>query len=206
MYNPGVQEPLPGVFRWSWFSEPHGYDFNGTLFLHERGNVCVDPPPADEPVLRELEERGVAVVVVTNRDHVRETEAVRARTGASVAMHPLEAREARESVGLDETLDVGARIGPFQVLGARGKTSGEIALFEPERHVLVVGDCVIGKPPGALSLLPEEKLADAPELRRSVRAFLELEIEAILVGDGVPILKEGHTALERLVETFPSEG
>lgn len=199
-----MQEPLPGIYTWSWYSEPHGYDFNGTLVLHERGNVCVDPPPADERVLRELEERGVAVVVVTNRHHVRATEDVRARTGAAVAMNPLEAREARESVGLDETLDVGARIGPFQVVGVRGKTPGEIALYEPERHILVVGDCVIGSPPGKLSLLPEAKLADPDELRRSVRALLELEVESVLVGDGVSLPSSGHEALERLVATFPA--
>lgn len=38
-----MQEFLPGVLTWPWFSEPHGYDFNGTLVLHEEGNLCIDP-------------------------------------------------------------------------------------------------------------------------------------------------------------------
>jgi len=38
-----VREFLPGVLTWSRFSEPHGYDFNGTLVLHEGGNLCIDP-------------------------------------------------------------------------------------------------------------------------------------------------------------------
>jgi len=38
-----VHEFLPGVLSWSWFSEPHGSDFNGTLLLNAEGNLCVDP-------------------------------------------------------------------------------------------------------------------------------------------------------------------
>jgi len=37
-----VREFLPGVLTWSRFSEPHGYDFNGTLVLHEGGNLFID--------------------------------------------------------------------------------------------------------------------------------------------------------------------
>ena len=33
------KEFLPGVFTGSGFSEPHGYDSNGTFVLHEEGNL-----------------------------------------------------------------------------------------------------------------------------------------------------------------------
>ncbi len=38
-----MRELLPGILTWVWFSGPHGYDFHGTLVLHEEGNLCIDP-------------------------------------------------------------------------------------------------------------------------------------------------------------------
>ena len=31
------------ILIWAWFSEPHGYDFHGTLVRHEEGHLCIDP-------------------------------------------------------------------------------------------------------------------------------------------------------------------
>ena len=31
------------IFTWSWFSEPHGYNFNGHLVCNPDGNICIDP-------------------------------------------------------------------------------------------------------------------------------------------------------------------
>ena len=53
-----MQEFLPGVLTWPWFSEPHGYDFNGTLVLHEDGNLCIDPVDPAEAVLERLAKEG----------------------------------------------------------------------------------------------------------------------------------------------------
>ncbi len=46
-----MRELLPGVLSWSWFSEPHGYEFNGMLFLNAEGNLCVDPVDPTEAAL-----------------------------------------------------------------------------------------------------------------------------------------------------------
>jgi hypothetical protein len=43
---------------------------------------------------------------------------------------------------------------------------------------LIVGDAVIGNPPGQCGLLREKVMADPARLRRSVRALLELEFDA----------------------------
>ena len=37
-----MRELLPGILTWVWFSGPHGYDFHGTLVLHEEGNLRID--------------------------------------------------------------------------------------------------------------------------------------------------------------------
>jgi glyoxylase-like metal-dependent hydrolase (beta-lactamase superfamily II) len=198
-----VRSFLPGVLTWSWPSPRHGYDFNGTLVLHGDGNLCIDPVEPDEAVLDRLAKEGVARILLTNRNHVRAANRVRERTGASVAIHPADADYARgQGAHLDADLVPGGRVGPFTVVGVPGKSPGEVALHDPERRLLVVGDAVIGNPPGRLSLLSERVLDDPAGLRASLRRLLELDFDALLPGDGVPIHLGGKQRLAELVETF----
>jgi len=198
-----VRELLPGVSTWPWFSERHGYDFNGTLVLHDAGNLCIDPVEPDAATLDRLTEIGVARVLVTNRNHVRAANAVRERTGASVAIHPADAAYARsQGAQLDAELAVGERIGPFRVVGVPGKSPGEVVLHDPARGLLVVGDAVVGNPPSRLSLLSERVIDDPAALRASLRRLLELDFDAIVVGDGVAILTGARERLRELVAGF----
>jgi glyoxylase-like metal-dependent hydrolase (beta-lactamase superfamily II) len=201
-----MREFAPGVFTWAWRSEAHGYDFNGTLVLHEEGNLCIDPVEPDEGVLDALGRRGVARILITNRNHVRAANQVRERTGAPVAIHPADAPYARkQGAQIDEELEVGERAGPFTVVGVPGKSPGEIALHDPARKLLIVGDAVIGNPPARLSLLRERVMDDPARLRASVRRLLELDFDILLVGDGASIRAGGRERLRELVETFPDE-
>ncbi len=201
-----MREFLPGVFSWSWFSEPHGYDFNGTLFLSAEGNLCVDPvDPTDEDLDR-LAKEGIAQILITNRNHTRAANRVRERTGARVAIHPADGAYARDQgTAIDAELAVGERVGPFTVVGVPGKSPGEIALHDPARRMLVVGDAVIGNPPGRLSLLHERVMDDPARLRASVRSLLELDVDALMLGDGVPIREGGRERLRELVASFPTD-
>lgn len=201
-----MREFLPGVLNWSWFSEPHGYDFNGTLFLHAEGNLCVDPVDPSEEVLDQLAKEGVARILVTNRNHTRATNRVRERTGARVAIHPADAAYGRDQgTAIDGELEVGERAGPFIVVGVPGKSPGEIALHDPVRRLLVVGDAVIGNPPGQLSLLRERVMDDPERLRASVRCLLDLDFDALMLGDGVPLREGAHERLRELVASFPAD-
>jgi glyoxylase-like metal-dependent hydrolase (beta-lactamase superfamily II) len=201
-----VHEFLPGVLSWSWFSEPHGYDFNGTLLLNAEGNLCVDPVDPTEEVLDRLAKEGVAQILITNRNHIRAANQVRDHTGAPVAIHPADATYARDQgTAIDGELEVEERAGPFTVVGVPGKSPGEIALYDPARRLLVVGDAVIGNPPGQLSLLCERVMDDPTLLRASVRQLLELDFDAVLVGDGVPIRTGGRDRLRELVAGFPTD-
>ena len=194
---------VPDVFTWSWFSEPHGYDFNGYLVLHPDGNLCIDPVvPGDD--LAEIERLGVAKILITNRNHSRAANAIRARTGASIFIHPEDAPHAMgQGTTLDGELLIGEKIGPLVIEPAPGKSPGEVVLHWPERRLLFVGDAVIGKPPGACGLLREQVIDDLPRLRQSLRNLLELDFDALLFGDGVPILHDAKARLAELVETFP---
>ena len=199
-----MREFLPGVFIWSWFSEPHGYDFHGTFLLCAEGNLCVDPVEPSEEVLDRLAQEGVAQILITNRNHTRAANRVRERTGARVAIHSADAAYAREQgTAIDAELKFGERAGPFTIVGVPGKSPGEIAFHDPARRLLIVGDVVIGNPPEQLSLLRERVMDDPTRLRASVRSLLELDFDALMVGDGVPIREGGRDRLQELVASLP---
>ena len=73
------------ILTWSWFSQPHGYDFNGFLISDRAGNLAIDPVEPTEQILHELVQRGVSRILLTNRNHVRAVNRVRASTGARTA-------------------------------------------------------------------------------------------------------------------------
>src|SRR5437879_3648783 len=132
----------------------------------------IDPVDAPEDVLALLGREGVARILITNRNHVRKALLVRERSGARVAIHPDDAAYARQQgASIDAELHPGERVGPLTVVGVPGKSPGEVAFHWPERRLLVVGDAVIGNPPGQLSLLRERVMDDPPRLRKSVRAL-----------------------------------
>jgi hypothetical protein len=90
-----VRELLTDIFTWPWFSEPHGYNFNGHFISTADGNLCVDPvQPSDEDSGRN-DAAGVAHILITNRNHSRAANKIRARTGARTAIHPADAAHAR---------------------------------------------------------------------------------------------------------------
>ena len=195
-----MREILPGILTWPWFSARHGYDFNGWLVRQPEGNVCIDPPEMPDDVLEELAREGVARIVLTNRNHFRASMRVRERTRAPIAMHPADAGFARgKATVVEGELLPGQSVGPFVAVDAHGKSPGEIALHWPARRILLVGDACVGNPPGECALLPDSVIDDKAALIESLRRLSRLPFDALLVGDGAPILKDGRAALERLL-------
>ena len=198
-----MREILPDIFTWSWFSEPHGYEFNGYLVRHADGNLCIDPvqPGTD---IAEIERLGVAKILLTNRNHSRASNAIRERTDAPIMIHPDDAPHAiGQGTLVDGELLIGEKVGPLVVEPAPGKSAGEVVLHWPERRLLIVGDAVIGNPPGRCALLREKVIDDLPRLRRSVINLLDLDFDALLFGDGTPILRDAKARLAELIETVP---
>ena len=198
-----MREILSGILTWPWFSARHGYDFNGSLVRHPQGNLCIDPPEMSNEVLEELSTEGVARVLLTNRNHFRASMRVKERTGARIAIHPADAAFARgKGTTVDDELRPGDRAGPLAVVDAQGKSPGEVALHWPERRILFVGDACVGKPPGECALLPDAVIDDKRALIESLRRLAMLEFDALLVGDGAPVLEAGRSALKRLVASL----
>ena len=145
----------------------------------------------------------MAWIVLTNRNHSRAANQVRASTGARTIIHADDADHARsQETDLDDALVVGGTVGPLEVVDASGKSPGEVALFWRDRGILIVGDAVIGNPPGQCGLLPERVMDDPARLRRNLRKLLDLDFDILLVGDGASILRNAKARLKDLVETF----
>jgi len=191
------------IRTWTWFSTPHGYNFNGLLIAHPQGNICIDPVEASAADLEEIVRARPTRVLLTNRNHVRAANLVRERTGARVAIHPADAAYARgQGAVIDDELRVGERVGPLTVVAVPGKSPGEVAFHWPERKILIVGDAVIGNPPGRCGLLREQVMDDPAGLRESVCNLLAIDFDTLLVGDGVSILSGAKDRLRELVATF----
>jgi glyoxylase-like metal-dependent hydrolase (beta-lactamase superfamily II) len=201
-----MHEIVTDVLTWTWFSEPHGYNFNGYLVRHGQGNLCIDPVPPSDECLADIARIGSAKILLTNRNHSRAANAVRARTGARTLIHPDDAGHARsQGAEIDGQLNVGQKVGPLTIVAVPGKSPGEVALHWPERKLLIVGDAVIGNPPGRCGLLREKVMDDPARLRQSVRKLLDLDFDTLLFGDGASILHHAKTQLKGLVDTFPGE-
>jgi glyoxylase-like metal-dependent hydrolase (beta-lactamase superfamily II) len=198
-----MQEIVPDVLVWSRFSERHGYDFNSHLVRHPDGNLCIDPVEPGDGILDELASIGATRVLLTNRNHSRAANLLRTRLGTRTAIHPNDADHARsQGAEIDDALEVGSRMGPLQVVGVPGKSPGEVAFLWSERKLLIVGDAVIGNPPGRCGLLPEKVIDDFAQLQESLRGLLALDFDTLLLGDGVSILSQAKARLAELVATF----
>ena len=201
-----MNEIVPDIFTWAWFSEPHGYNFNGYLVRHAEGNLCIDPVPPDEGDVAAIVRMGVSMILLTNRNHSRAANLMRTRTAARTLIHRDDAAHAKsQGAQIDGELAVGQRIGPLTIVAVPGKSPGEVALHWPERQLLIVGDAVIGNPPGRCALLREKVMDDPARLKASVRNLLELDFDTLLVGDGASILGDAKARLQELVATFPGK-
>ena len=118
---------------------------------------------------------------------------------------PADAAYARsQGAAIDGDLAPGERVGPLVVLGVPGKSPGEVAFHWPERRILIVGDAIIGNPPGACGFLREKVMDDPPRLRASVRELLALDFDVLLVGDGTSILSGAKERVAALCASVPS--
>ncbi|WP_282606254.1 hypothetical protein [Pelagibius sp. Alg239-R121] len=198
-----MREVLEGIRSWSRLSEPHGYDFNGYFLTLPSGNLVIDPVDPEEADLERMVSEGVAKILLTNRNHSRAANRIREATKAQTLIHADDVRHARsQGCEVDGELTPGSQVGPLHILSAAGKSPGEVVLYWRERRLAFIGDLVIGNPPGRCSLLPDEKMDDPARLRASVKTLLDLELDCLLMGDGVSIMTDAKAALRELVSGF----
>ena len=186
---------LDGVFMWSRFNPEKRFNFNGHVLKTATGVVMVDPVALSEEDLAYLDAAGLKpdALVITNRNHLRSREQVLSRWKVPTVLHEAEAPEA--GVPADRMVRDGDDLFGLRVVHVPGKSPGEIALLWPERRALLVGDALIS-PYGKIKTVPDEKMDNPALMRISLGRFKTLDFDALLVGDGDPIVKGAKAAVE----------
>jgi uncharacterized cupin superfamily protein/glyoxylase-like metal-dependent hydrolase (beta-lactamase superfamily II) len=187
---------IPDVFMWSVWQPDRNVFFNSYFIRRSAGNVVVDPLTASDDDLTFVRDQGgLALVIVTNRDHERKARDFAKAFGARIAASALDAPLLSGPVDLilragDEPFD-GADVIAFEGL----KSPGEIALHLRVHKAAIVGDALWGDPAGTVRLLPDAKLLDAPKAVLSLRQLWALRLDTLLVGDGAPVLHDADRVI-----------
>jgi uncharacterized cupin superfamily protein len=179
---------LPNAYTWSRWQPDRNLFFNSHFFVSSQGNVAVDPLAPERDDAEQIEALGgISWVVVTNRDHLRETQGLRERFSARLATSRIEAPLL--GVPVDRVLEDGEALfdGATIVQLEAQKTPGEFAIELRQHRALLVGDALIGSPAGSLSLLPDEKYANPERAVLALRRLWALQPEILLLGDGASL-------------------
>jgi glyoxylase-like metal-dependent hydrolase (beta-lactamase superfamily II) len=195
-------KPLfPGIWQWSWFSEEKQLNFNGLFLTIGEHRILVDPPPLTAEASTTIRRQGqLDYIIVTNRDHAREAVACQRDFGCQLQVPDADAPQM--NLKPTKTFKDGELLpgGIWVIHLADQKSPGESALFiQQGKGVLIVGDALIGKPPGELSVLPADKYADAAKAKEGLRRLLKYQFDAILVGDGTSVLTGAKEAVGKAV-------
>ncbi|HJT21519.1 MAG TPA: hypothetical protein VJ746_13670 [Nitrospira sp.] len=196
-----MKQLFPGIWQWSWFSDEKQLDFNGLFLTVGEHRILVDPPPMSAEATTVIRRQGgVDYIVVTNRDHAREAAACQRDFGCQLFVP--EADASQMVLKPTKTFKDGELLpgGIWAIHLQHQKSPGESALFiQQGKGILIVGDALIGKPPGSLNLLAPEKYADVRQARDGLKRLLKYDFGSILVGDGISILNGAKQTVERVL-------
>ena len=194
-----MKQVLPGFWQWSWFSEEKQLDFNGLFLVVGEHKILIDPPPMAGEDQAFIRRNGpVDYLIVTNRDHARDAAACQTTFNCQLQLPEADASQMElkpTKTFKDQELLPG---GIWVVHLKDQKSPGESALYiQQGKGTLIVGDALIGKPAGAVTMLPAEKYADAAKAKEGLRRLLKYNFDSILVGDGTSIVTGAKQAVEK---------
>ncbi|MDQ3699866.1 MAG: cupin domain-containing protein [Chloroflexota bacterium] len=201
-----MKQISPLTYEWSRYNPRSQSDFNAHFVQSAAGapGVLIDPLPfneGDEAHVRSL--GGVTAVVLTTAQHDRDA-ARCAATFECPLLVPRAALPALIEAGLsgaqpyrpEEELPAGLLAVPVP----DGPSPGETALYSRAGGgTLIVGDAVLGKPLGELSLLPKDWYDDIIKSARGLRALLARRVSHLLVAHGQSILRDPAPLLQDLI-------
>jgi len=197
-----VKQLLPGIWQWSWFSDEKQLNFNGLFLTVGEHKIVIDPPPMTADASTLIRRQGALdYIIVTNRDHIREAVTYQAEFRCQLQVP--EADAPQMELKPSKTYKDGELLpgGIWAVQLKDQKSPGESALYiQQGKGVLIVGDALIGKPAGALSLLAPEKYGDMGKAKEGLRRLLKYNFDSILVGDGASIIGGAKQAVEHALQ------
>jgi glyoxylase-like metal-dependent hydrolase (beta-lactamase superfamily II) len=163
----------------------------------------IDPPALSEEDRKEIEALGRPHrIYLSNKHHTRSSAVLRAHFHCPLYIHEDDAP--LMEIPVDGTFSDG-EILENELEAVRipdAKTPGECAFYWKKNGVLIVGDAVIGKPPGALSLLPDEKFRDPQRFKQGLLVLRGLEYDTLLVGDGSSLLSGARPIVEAFLQQW----
>ncbi len=197
-----MKQLLPGIWQWSWFSEEKQLDFNGLFLTVGEHKIVIDPPPMTAEASTLIRRQGALdYIIVTNRDHLRE--AATCQEEFRCQLQVPEADASQMDVTPSKTYKDGELLpgGIWAIQLKDQKSPGESALYiQQGKGVLIVGDALIGKPTGTLSLLASERYGDVAKAKEGLRRLLKYNFDSILVGDGASIIFGAKQAVEQALQ------
>ena len=143
---------------------------------------------------------GAAHLIITNSDHVRDSERILLFTGAK-CWGPFAEKEQFPFYCDDWLKDGDKPVSNIEVFCMEGsKTPGELAILI-DNTTLVTGDSIRSHEGVRLCMLPDENLQNRELAVNSIKRIAAIKsIEAVITGDVWPIFKNGHDALVKLSE------
>jgi glyoxylase-like metal-dependent hydrolase (beta-lactamase superfamily II) len=205
-----MREIFPGIFTWGSTYADRPWDLNGYAIALASGTVLIDPPAPEEGDWQKLP-KPITTVVLTNRDHVRDASLFRTRYGAHIVAGKDELSQFAP-LAIDTAVQEGDLIsGALRVIHLPGKSPGEIGLYldpafnsvsQERGGVLILGDAIIGNPPGSLGLIPREKLDDLEKLKESLPKVLTYQFDVLLLCDGQPVLSGAKRKVAEFLSTL----
>ena len=197
-----IKEILPNIFSWSEYSEEKGLDFNGYLIVGNSESVIIDPPELnidEEKKLASLVSMNsscsLKAILLTNVHHERSSLVLKELFSVPVWINEL------DRVSLETPTNKTFKGGDNLFCGIEAiqleeqKSPGETAFYIKGQKLMIVGDALIGKVPGQVKMLPPEKFKDVIKAKASLKLLMNYEFEALLLGDGISILKNAKKAL-----------
>ena len=187
---------MDSLFTWQAYEPAVKCDLSSSALDTGDGLILVDPIDIAEPALvRLLNGRKTAAIVLTNGNHARAAAVFRARLGA-----PVFAAANADGLGIvpDRTVADGELLpGGMSVIALPGAGPGEIALVG--NGVACIGDALVNLPPEGLRVLPSQYCCDPAQLRDSLKKLLSCEFQVMTFAHGAPLAGAGRRRLEQLL-------
>jgi glyoxylase-like metal-dependent hydrolase (beta-lactamase superfamily II) len=196
-----MEKIVSDLFTWNIFNEEKKLNFNG-LYLKAGGSfLLIDPPPMSNQDREFIERLGKPTkICITNKHHTRASIDFRHDWGARIHIH--ERDLPLMEIVVDDTFSDGDILeGELKVIPiSHAKTPGEVALYWEKNKTMIIGDAVIGKPEGGLSMLPDEKFKDPKLARQGLKVLRQFDFDKLLVGDGTSILNDAKAVFENFLK------
>ena len=196
-----LQQVSDSLFHWSVYDPAIKCELGSIAVKVASGLVVVDPIPlAGDAWAELLAGSPLRAILLTNGNHARDAEALRAKHQVPIVTAPAAHRELAplvpDVVLLENELIYGASVIPIP-----GATEGETA-FHFGNGVLALGDAVIHlDSEKGLELLPDKYCHDPRENRRSLEKLLALDFHTLTFAHGLPVTQRAKEKLRALLQS-----